>query len=166
MRILILFVSFFCRSLLMPWRNHQPCIYICNNGTTRICRSGFLSLSELTHHQNTMHPSNHIENLPAWIPSSPPPDDMNFNAGENILGPHEAIQGGARTLCHPILNSMSFILAFLFIFNRVFSRHAMRLSWKLSTSRYSSSSIWKFYQCWKYICSPFRDNIPSPISWI
>ena len=79
----------------MPQRNHQPCIYICNNGTTRICQSGFLLLSELTHHQNTMHPSNHIENLPARLPSSPPPDDMDFNAGENILGPHEAIQGGA-----------------------------------------------------------------------
>jgi hypothetical protein len=70
-----------------------------------------------------MHLSDHIQNLPVQLRASPPPDDMDFNNGENNPEPHEAIQGDAphaRTLYHPILNGMLFILAFLFYFQLSF----------------------------------------------
>ena len=57
-----------------------------------------------------MHPPLNVQ-LP-----SPPPDDMNFNDGKDNLEPHEAVQGEVQTLCHPILNGMSFICSFLFYF--------------------------------------------------
>ena len=56
---------------------------------------------------------------------SPPPDDMDFidreidrdsNHGGNDPGPHEAIQGNAQTLYHPILNGTSFICSFFIYF--------------------------------------------------
>ena len=63
-----------------------------------------------------MHPplNNHIQVLPAQL-YSPPPDDMDFNDGENDPGPYKATQG-VQTLHHPILNGMSSILPF-FCFN-------------------------------------------------
>jgi hypothetical protein len=57
--------------------------------------------------------------LPVQLPPpefSPPPDDMDFNDGENNPGPYEEIQGNAHTLRHPILNGMSFIRVLLFYF--------------------------------------------------
>ena len=76
-------------------------------------------MSGLTCHTNTVHPVPNNPLLPVQLPPqafSPPPDDMDFNDGENNLGPHEAIQGNVHTLCHPILNGMSFISVFLFYF--------------------------------------------------
>jgi Plavaka transposase len=66
-----------------------------------------------------MHPplNNHIQILPAWLPSSPPPDDMDFDNGENDPGPHEAIQGGVQMLRHPILTGMLFKFIHKFSFN-------------------------------------------------
>jgi hypothetical protein len=62
--------------------------------------------------------NNHIQVLlAAQLPSSPPPDDMDFNNGENNPEPHEATRG-VQTIHHPILNGMSesFIYTFLFYF--------------------------------------------------
>jgi hypothetical protein len=72
-------------------------------------------MSGLTRHRNAMHPppNNHIQPLPMRLPSSPPPDDMDFNDGEHNPGPHQPIQGDVQTLRHPILNGISFICAFL-----------------------------------------------------
>jgi hypothetical protein len=78
--------------------NHQPQIYICNNGTTRTCQSGFSTMSGLTHHQNAMHPplNNHIQpsppqGPPTQPPSSPPPDNMNITNTFNDNG-HMMVQ--------------------------------------------------------------------------
>ena len=76
-------------------------------------------MSGLTCHWNTIHPplNNCTQILPEHLPS-PPPDDMDFNDGENNLEPHEAAQGYVQTLRHPILNGMSFICPFLFYFQQ------------------------------------------------
>ena len=84
----------------------------------------FSTLSGLTQHRNTMHPPpNHqafpVQLLPLAFPS--PPNDMDFNDGENNSGPHKAIQGDMQTLGNPILNGMLFIhlfFCFLFIYSK------------------------------------------------
>ena len=90
-------------------------------------------MSGLTRHRNAMHPP-----LNTHIQPSPPLDDVDFNFGglgtntyddngcdsgmspthngQNNLGPHEATQGDAQTLRHPILNGKLFLHAFLFYF--------------------------------------------------
>lgn len=105
----------------MPRQSHRPRIYVCTSGTARTCQSGFSTMSGLTRHRNAMHPplNNRIQLSPVRLPSFPPPDDMDLDDGDDNPGPHEPIQGDVvQTLCHPILNGMSFIHTFLFYFQQ------------------------------------------------
>ena len=72
-------------------------------------------MSGLTRHRNAMHPPvvNHVQPLPMRLPSLPP-DDMDFNDGDDNPGLQEPIQGNVQTLHHPFLNGMLFVCTFLF----------------------------------------------------
>ena len=153
------FVSFFCTFLLMPRRNYQPRIFICNNGETRTCQSGFSTMSGLTRHRNAMHPPPNIQPLPVQVPFFPPPDEMDFDDGDNDLGPHEATEGNMQTVRHPILNGKSFFHFFV-IFSTVFSRQAMWFPWKLSASRYSSSPLHMWRWCGTQRLVSFPQSCP------
>lgn len=117
----------------MPQRNHQPRIYICNDGTTRTCRNGFSTLSGLTRHRNATHLPLNDHNPPSLsLTQLPPSDDVDFDVGTNangwrgggtndgrnnpLAGPQQVTQGGAQTLHHPILNGKWFITRFLVLF--------------------------------------------------
>ena len=129
----IYFLYFYFSSLLMPQQNHQPRIYICNDGTTRTCRNGFSTLSGLTCHQNATHLPLNDHNHPSLsLTQLPPSGDMDFDVGTNacgggmspvhdgrnnpMAGPQQVTQGGAQTLHHPILNGKWFITHFLVFF--------------------------------------------------
>jgi hypothetical protein len=127
----------------MPRRNYQPRIYVCNQGTTKICQNGFSTMSGLTRHRNAAHPppNNHIP-PPPFSPmrspsASPPPHDIDDNFGgldinshdnddhhggtlpvddgRSSPGPQQAIQDGARILRHPILDGKSLIARYFIL---------------------------------------------------
>jgi len=105
---------------------------------------GFQRCRGWPRHRNATHP---LFPPTQQLPSSPPLGDMEsdfgglgtnthddnhwhggmspMHDGQNSPGPQQEIPGGARTLCHPILNSKSSIAPFCLFINGAFSRHAM-----------------------------------------